>query len=169
MKSKFGVLLLLLIVVWLVRCGDAPPQRPENPIPTAPTPAPPPPPPLPLIAGTWNGTLTFLSSADGRKCPVSMEIEQPGAGQEVSGSIRAEECFFARFEAQLVRQGSIWVISGRAHFSLISDDYCSYRASLNGHLEGSPDSRLIASTTGFRCATQPDRSGIGLELTRSAR
>ena len=168
MKSKFAVLILLLIVVSLVRCGDAPTHPPaQNPhaTPTAPTP-PPTPPAVPLIAGTWKGTLTILSF-DRPSCPVSVEIEQPGTGQEVSGSIRAEECFFARFEAQLGRQGPIWVISGAAHFSLISDDYCSYQASLNGHLEGSSDSRLTASTTEFRCRTQPNRSGIGLELTRS--
>jgi hypothetical protein len=63
---------------------------------------------------------------------VTVEIEQPGAGRAFSGVIRAD-CFGARFEAQLI-ENITWEISGSAHFSLITDDYCSYRATLGGQL-----------------------------------
>jgi hypothetical protein len=126
--------------------------------PTAPSPS-----TVPLIAGTWNGTVSVLSDGDGLRCPVTVEIEQPSAGKEVSGSIHAD-CFFALFEARLV-EGSRWRIAGGAHYSVIDD---TFSAVLNGSLEGAPVSRISATTDRFKNHERGERAGIRLELTRSA-
>jgi photosystem II stability/assembly factor-like uncharacterized protein len=138
--------------------------NPDNTVHSQPTPTPTPNPNAPSIVGTWRGT---ASRSDGRSCSVKVEIEQQAGASQVAGRMEAD-CIFALFEAQLV-EGSPWGLSGAAHFSDVADDYCSYRAYLSGFVEGSPVSRIAASTSEFTCATQPPLSGVTLELRKSYR
>jgi len=140
--------------------------------PTAPGPAPATP---PLIAGTWTGTVT---SSGTTTCPITVEIEQPNAGKEVTGRIESS-CGLPKADrhsgalyGRLV-EGLPWAIVGSVQYTTnvwSSYGYGAFSTNLRGSLEGSPVSRISATTDGFR------KKGFGsggadpmrFEVTRSA-
>jgi photosystem II stability/assembly factor-like uncharacterized protein len=122
-----------------------------------------PPADAPSLAGVWHGTVTRVSD-DRPTCSATVEVHQPQP-DVVEGRIESS-CFFALFETTLSEAAGTWGLTGRAHYSDLRDDSCGYQASLSARLEGRPVSRLTATTSEFRCATQPNRSGIQLDVMR---
>src|SRR5262245_2766067 len=157
-RIRVRLLGMLAVAILAARCSDAPTQPPEpTPVPEpTPTPA-----PVSGSAGAWVGNANRI---DGSQCPVVADIQEPDADFDLSGRIEGA-CFFSVFEAKFV--GSSGRFEGIAHYSLVTDDYCGYQATLTGRVEGSPPTRITASIGTFHCATQAPVSGAQLALTRS--
>jgi hypothetical protein len=153
--------LLIAAGCFLSACGD-------EAGPTAPAPA-----AAPLIAGTWMGTVT---SGGATTCPITVEIEQPNAGREVTGRIDSS-CGLPKAEfhsgalyGRLV-EGLPWSIVGSVQYTNVwSQPYGEFFTNLRGSLEGSPVSRISATSDGFR--KKGLRTGgadpMRFEVTRSA-
>lgn len=139
--------------------------------PTAPAPA-----AAPLIAGTWKGTVT---SGGTTTCPVTVEIEQPNAGRDVTGRIESI-CGLPKaprhsgaLYGRLV-EGLPWSIVGTIHYTTSvwsSYGYGAFSTNWRGSLEGSPVSRISATSDGFRKRGHPG-TGVAdpmrFEVTRSS-
>ena len=151
--------------------------------PTAPAPAATPTPfAAPLIAGTWSGTVT---SGGTTTCPITLEIEQPRwnlalhPGTEVTGRIESRcglpKADFHRgaIHARLVG-GMPWSIVGSVEYTNNRWTFYGYgdgtfTTNLRASLEGSPVSRISATSDGFR--KKGARTGgddpMQFEVTRS--
>jgi len=122
-------------------------------------------PTIPVIAGTWKGAAT---TRDGRQCSVTVELGQPDSGHEVHGRIQAA-CARASLYARLVA-GIPWSLQGQALYSTNGYPYYTYRASLVGHLEGSPVSKIHIATTSFISSEKGNGDpGFRLDVTRADR
>src|SRR5262245_44820811 len=100
---------------------------------------------VPNVAGTWVAAVVHVD--DGRRCSGTVRITQPAAKGEIAGSIESD-CLSAVFEAELL-EGARWGILGKVHYEDRAAPTQEYTARLFGHLEGSPGSRIIASTSAF--------------------